>query len=107
LSASAGLLQLAPTGPSLFGGTVLRHSGHCPGQRRAAARGSSDSLPGSASAGPFPGPGPDPQAHRGSLEPEGAAQVLLQIAAVAGAELAAGEQDHLGWVDPGLGGVAD
>src|SRR4029450_9701846 len=56
---------------------------------------------------PLPGPNPDHQPHRRALEPEGPPQVPLQVAAVAGGELTAGEQDDLGRVDPGLGGVAD
>ncbi len=57
--------------------------------------------------GPLPGPDPDHQPHRRALEPEGPPQVALEVAAVAGGELGAGEHDHLGRVDPGLGGVAD
>src|SRR4029450_5898265 len=62
---------------------------------------------GSAAAGPVPGPDPDHEAQRRALEPKGPAQLPLQVAAVAGGELPAGEQDHLGRVDSGLGGVAD
>src|SRR5829696_7928603 len=80
-----------------------RASGYHGHPRRPPARSRPPSGPGR----PLPGPDPDHQPHRRALEPEGAPQVPLQVAAVAGGELAAGEQDELGRVDPGLSGVTD
>src|SRR4030095_13559405 len=95
---AAPRLERGPEGPNGRQDITAPAASHLPGPPPT-------DPPTSGAAGAVPGPDPDHQADRRALEPEGAPQVLLQVAPVAGGERAAGEQDHLGGLAPGRGGV--